>query len=127
MKTIRDVMQPEPIQIRRDEALRAAVVLLIENEISGLPVVDDAGRLVGVLSEKDLLNIFDPAQKRTVEALMSPDPVSIPVDGQLVDVVDQLMANDFRRVFIHENGKLVGLISRSDLMPAILEALVERA
>jgi CBS domain-containing protein len=57
---------------------------------------------------------------------MSLDPVSISADGQLVDVVDSLMANDFRRIFIHEGEKLVGLISRSDLMPAILEALIER-
>lgn len=127
MKTIRDVMQPDPIQIRRDEALHRVLELLIENQISGLPVVDDAGRLVGVLSEKDLLKIFSEPDAETVASLMSCDPVSISVDSELVDVVDTLMANDFRRVFIHDDGKLVGLISRSDLMPALLEALLERA
>jgi CBS domain-containing protein len=126
MKTIRDVMQPDPIQIHREDALRRALELLVENQISGLPVVDDAGRLVGVLSEKDLLKIFYEPDAHTVESLMSLDPVSISADGQLVDVVDSLMANDFRRIFIHEGEKLVGLISRSDLMPAILEALIER-
>ena len=126
MKTIRDVMQPDPIQIRRDDALRHALELLVENQISGLPVVDEAGRLVGVLSEKDLLKIFYEPDAHTVESLMSRDPVSISADSQLVDVVDSLMANDFRRIFIHEGEKLVGLISRSDLMPPILEALIER-
>ena len=126
MKTIRDVMQPDPIQIRRDGALHRALELLIENQISGLPVVDETGRLVGVLSEKDLLRIFDGADAHTVESLMSRDPVSISADDPLVDVVDLLMANDFRRIFIHEDGRLAGLISRSDLMPAILEALLER-
>ena len=126
MKTIRDVMQADPIQIRRDDALRHALELLVENQISGLPVVDEAGRLVGVLSEKDLLKIFYEPDAHTVESLMSRDPVSISADSQLVDVVDSLMANDFRRIFIHEGEKLVGLISRSDLMPPILEALIER-
>ena len=126
MKTIRDVMQADPIQIRRDDALRRALELLVENQISGLPVVDEAGRLVGVLSEKDLLKIFYEPDAHTVESLMSRDPVSISADSQLVDVVDSLMANDFRRIFIHEGEKLVGLISRSDLMPPILEALIER-
>ena len=127
MKTIRDVMQPDPIQIRRDGALHRALDLLIQNKISGLPVVDEAGRLVGVLTEKDLLQIFDGRDAHTVESLMSRDPVSISVDDPLVDAVDILMANDFRRIFILENGRLAGLISRSDLMPAILKALRERA
>jgi CBS domain-containing protein len=126
MKTIRDVMQPDPIEIRPDANLRGALELLIQNQISGLPVVDEAGRLVGVLSEKDLLKLFYELDTHSVESLMSRDPVSIPVEGPLVDVVDSLMANDFRRVFIHEDEKLVGLISRADLMPAILGALLER-
>jgi CBS domain-containing protein len=126
MKTIRDVMQPDPIQIRPDGALHRVLELLIENQISGLPVVDETGRLVGVVTEKDLLKIFYEPDARTVESLMSRDPVSISADDPLVDVVDLLMANDFRRIFIHEDGRLTGLISRSDLMPAILEALLER-
>lgn len=127
MKTIRDVMHADPIRVRRGEHLRRVLELLIEHQISGVPVVDESDRLVGVLSEKDLLKIFYEPDSETVESLMSPDPVAVPVDGELVEVVDQLMANDFRRVFVHEDGKLVGLISRADLMPGILQALLERA
>jgi CBS domain-containing protein len=129
MKLIRDVMRPDPILVRRDEPLRRALEMLIENNISGLPVVDDRGQLVGVLSEKDLLKLFDETGGHSIDSIMTRDPTSIPVDAPLVDVVDCLMANDFRRVFIHDDQcdkKLVGLISRADLMPAILEALIER-
>ncbi len=126
MKTIRDVMQPRPIAIRRDEALHRALELLIDNKISGLPVVDDEGRLVGVLSEKDLLRIFSEPDLQSIDSVMTHNPVSFSIDTPLVDVVDCLMAKHFRRVFIHDKTKLVGLISRADLMPAILEALVER-
>ena len=127
MKTIRDVMQAEPISVRPGDSLHRALELLVENEISGLPVVDDAGRLVGVLSEKDVLKIFYEPELETVESLMSPDPVAVPVDGELVDVVDRLMANDFRRVFVHEDDRPVGLVSRADLMPALLSVLLERS
>ncbi len=126
MKTISDIMQPRPIVIRRTETLHRALELLIENNISGLPVVDEGGELVGVLSEKDLLTILFEPEVQTIDAMMTHAPVSIAVDAPLVDVVDCLMANDFRRVFIHDHKRLVGLISRADLMPAILEALVER-
>jgi CBS domain-containing protein len=126
MTTIREIMRARPIVATREEPLHHAIELLIENNISGLPVVDDGGRLVGVLSEKDLLKVFYEPDSHTVASIMTENPISMPVDGELVDVVDCLMANDFRRVFIHENGKLVGLISRADLMPAILKALLDR-
>jgi CBS domain-containing protein len=126
MKTIRDIMNAQPIVIRQDETLHEAVELLIANNISGLPVVDEAGQLVGVLSEKDLLKIFYEPAAHSVESIMTRAPVSMSIDAPLVDVVDCLMANDFRRVFIHDHKRLVGLISRADLMPAILKALLER-
>ena len=126
MKTIRENMRSRPIAIRRDEPLRRALELLIENNISGLPVVDDQDQLVGVLSEKDLLKIFYEPDAHSVQSVMTLSPISISVDAELVEVVDCLMANDFRRVFIHDGVKLVGLVSRADLMPSILKALAER-
>lgn len=126
MNTIRDIMQPQPIVIRRDESLHRALELLIANSISGLPVVEEDGQLAGVLSEKDLLKIFYEPEAHSVESVMTREPVSFSIDAPLVDVVDCLMANDFRRVFIHEHNKLVGLVSRADVMPAILKALIER-
>jgi CBS domain-containing protein len=126
MKTIREVMQSPLIVIRRDQSLHRALELLIENNISGLPVVDNEGELVGVVSEKDLLKIFYEPDAHSVESVMTRSPISISVDAELVEVVDCLMASDFRRVFIHDGTKLVGLVSRADLMPSILKALVER-
>ena len=125
-KSISDIMQHQPIGVRRDEPLHRAVELLIDNNISGLPVVDDAGKLVGVLSEKDLLKIFSEPERATIASVMTVDPVSFSLDAPLIDLVDCLMANDFRRVFIHDDKRLVGLVSRADLMPAILDALIER-
>lgn len=127
MKTARDIMQSDLIRVRRDESLRRALTLLIDNDISGLPVVDGEGRLVGVLSEKDVLKIFYEPSADSVEAVMTKDPTSLSIDTPLVEVIDCLMANDFRRVFVLDRGKLVGLVSRADLMPTILSALLERS
>lgn len=126
MVTIREIMQARPIVVRPESLLHEALELLIENNISGLPVVDEDGAIVGVLSEKDLLQVFWEKDARTVEAVMTRDPVMVSVDAPLVEVLDCLMVNDSRRVLIHEDKKLVGLVSRADLMPTILEALLAR-
>jgi len=127
MTTIREIMQSEPITVRPESSIRRALELLIDHGISGLPVVDADDRIVGVLSEKDLLKVFYENRIDTVEAVMTPDPITISVDAPLVDVLDCLMAFDFRRVLVHEHGKLAGLVSRADLMPTILATLLERA
>jgi CBS domain-containing protein len=126
MKTIRDVMRNEPVVVHPEDSVHHALELLIDHDISGLPVTGSNGDIVGVLTEKDLMKAFYEPAARTVGALMTKDPTTISVDAPLVDVVDCLMANDFRRVLIHDQHKLVGLISRADLMPPILESLLDR-
>lgn len=127
MTTIREVMQTESVTVRADSPLTLALELLIKHGISGLPVVEADDRIVGVLSEKDLLKVFYEKDVETVAGVMTPDPITVSIDDPLVDVFDCLMANDFRRVLVHERGRLVGLISRADLMPTLLEALLERS
>ncbi len=125
MSSIRSIMTKEVLTVQPKTPLRDAVRLLIERGITGLPVVDDSGTIEGVLSEKDLLKAFYEDAK-TVDALMTKNPESVAVDAELVDVFDILMTNSFRRILVHEDGKLVGLISRADLMPVVLEALLDR-
>lgn len=125
MSTLRSVMQTDLRKVKPSTPVRDAVKLLVEHHISGLPVVDDDDMIVGVLSEKDLLRVFYEDVK-TVADIMTPKPEALSVDAPLVEAFDMLMANDFRRVLIHDNGKLAGLISRADLMPAVLEAIAER-
>lgn len=119
-------MKSDLITVEPKTPVRDAIGLLIEHGISGLPVVDDQKRIVGVLSEKDVLKVFYEGEQE-VGALMTADPESVSVDDALVDVIDMLMANNFRRVLVHDRGKLVGLVSRADLMPALLEGLLERS
>ncbi len=126
MPSIRAIMRTNPLTVGPGDSTKRALELLIENHISGLPVVDQDNTVVGVLSEKDVLKAFYETDCSTVGTIMTRDPATFPVDAELVDVVDCLMTHDFRRVLIHEDGKLVGLISRADLMPAVLLALLDR-
>lgn len=121
-------MTSKVLVVHPETKAREALKLLIDNRISGLPVVDKDHKIVGVLSEKDLLQVFSSTEKSIeVRSLMTPRPITFSVDAQLVDIFDCLMAKDFRRVLIHEKKKLVGVVSRSDLMPIILDALLSRA
>jgi len=124
--TICDAMQKRPIAVRPECLLSRALALMVENDISGLPVVDAEGSIVGALNESDLLKIFYEPGATNVASVMSRDPDVVSVGTPLVDLVDQLMSSDFRRVLVHEDGKLVGLITRACLMPAILKALEEK-
>ncbi len=126
MHTLRSIMSVGVIAVHPDTPVREAIRLLIDNNISGLPVVDSERRITGVLSERDLLKVFYEEDCKTVGSLMTPEPITFSVDAPLVDVFDCLMSNDFRRVLVHEDGKLVGLVSRADLMPPLLEALYDR-
>ena len=126
MSTIRAIMKSNPLTVGPEEPVRRALELLIENHISGLPVVDQDDTVLGVLSEKDVLKAFYETDCRTVGSIMTHDPTTFAIDAPLVDVVDCLMTHDFRRVLIHDGGKLVGLVSRADLMPAVLMALLDR-
>jgi CBS domain-containing protein len=124
----RDVMTPNPVTVRPDSPLTEAVRLLMDYQISGLPVVDGEKRLVGMITEKDMLRILyeQPGSLRSVADLMSTRVRCFESDDPLENVVDCLMANHFRRVPVLEHGILVGLISRADLMGTILDVAEER-
>ncbi len=118
----RDVMTTTVICVRPEMPIYDAVRLLAGRNITGMPVVDEDLKLIGVLSEKDVLRMLysEDAIAHAVSDYMTPDPVSLSTDDSLVDVCDCLIENSFRRVFITEGGKLAGVASRSDVINAIL-------
>lgn len=123
-----ELMQRNLITVHADTALGEAVNLLIRHRISGLPVVDDAGELQGILTEKDVLRLLyeDAGRFTTARDLMTREVRAFQADDDLAQVCDCLMANHFRRVPILQGRKLVGLISRADLMPTVLSLVGER-
>jgi len=127
MTNISTLMTTDVISFRKETAITDALRTLIDHRISGAPVVDHENRIVGVVSEVDLLSLFWETNASVVGDVMTKSPVCCPVNGPLIDVVDCLMGNNFRRVLIHDGaGKLAGLVSRADLMPTLLDELLRR-
>lgn len=122
----KDIMKVGVISTMKNSNIYDAVGLMVNNKISGLVVVDDDKHLVGVVTEKDMLKLLMHAlddmedSSGTVEEYMTPEVTSFDVEDNLIDIGECLMANVFRRVPITDNDKVVGIISRSDVMEYIL-------
>ena len=118
----RDVMQCGVVSIDRKESAQQAVMLLIERNISGLPVTHE-GRLDGMLSEKDLLRLLYEGQylPGLVEDYMTCGAVSFDVETELAVIQKHLVEHSFRRVPILYQGRLAGMITRVDLVRAYKE------
>jgi len=124
MLRARDVMNKDIISVKKDTPIHEAVSLMVENDISGLPVVKDDMTLTGVLSEKDVVTLFydnKEAENKTVNDYMTYPAVCFEENEALLDVCDFFARNIFRRVPITSKGKLVGIISVRDILKSILE------
>ncbi|MHC4519995.1 MAG: CBS domain-containing protein, partial [Planctomycetota bacterium] len=121
--TAREVMTSGLLTTRPHASVLEAMSIIVAHGITGLPVVDDNLNLVGMVSEKDLLALFhDPDVRcRQVGDLMSYDLTAAAATTSVLDVCECLGNSGFRRVPVVERGKLVGIISRSDLIMFILK------
>ena len=111
--TTHDIMTPDPITLRQETSVHDAASLLFEHRISGAPVVLDDGSIVGIVSEFDLI-----ARSGTnVRDVMTRDVVSVPASAPIDRVRALLVTQRLKRVpVVDQQGRLVGLISRADLV-----------
>jgi CBS domain-containing protein len=116
-------MTPGLLTAKPDTPIVEAMRILVTHRITGIPVVDEHMNLLGVLSEKDVLPLLqDPrGESGGVQDFMTRDVTTFEADADVFDVVACLARSGFRRVPITEGGKLVGIISRSDLIMFILK------
>jgi len=125
MLKAKDIMTKENIiSVKENTPVYEAVQIVVNQGISGIPVVDDDMTLVGLVSEKDLLRLFpekQDADNKTVGNFMTQPAIHFDEEEGLADVCDFLQKNIFRRVPITSNEKLVGIISVRDALEYILE------
>ena len=120
----RDIMTQGVVCTRPEMPIYDAVRLLANRRRTGMPVVDEDLKLVGVLSEKDVLRMLyatEDSSEQTVSDYMNVGAVSLDVTDTLIDLCDCLTENVFRRIFITDEGRLVGVVSRSNVINAILQ------
>jgi len=118
MYRAKKIMSRDLATVSRDARIQDVIRLLVEHRITGLPVVDADMYLLGMVTEKDVLRMLyeSHGQSATVEDLMTSDIVCFDEDDDLIDVFKCLVENNFRRVPILSEGKLVGIVSRRDIV-----------
>ena len=124
MFKIKNVMTTNVIAVKVDTSLSDVIRMLIEHNITGMPVVDDHMRLVGIISEKNVMKMLNSSEyynSAKVQDFMTTDVVSFDIEDSLVDVCNCLINNHFRRVPILSNGNLVGIISRKNIINSIFD------
>jgi CBS domain-containing protein len=142
---VRDVMTRNVISVAAGETILKAARIMLQNEISGLPVVDVAGNLVGIVTEGDFLrrseigtqlrrpkwleflvgpgrlaSEFVHATGRKVDDVMSSDPCTVTENDSLESVVDLMERRRIKRLPVVRDGKLIGIVSRANLLHALV-------
>jgi len=125
MLKVKDIMTKDVISVKKNTPIYQAVQTLLENEITGMPVIEDDMTLSGVITEKDCLRLFyanEDEKNKTVEYFMTRPAVYYKDNDSLQTICDFMMINYFRRVpVISKEGKVVGIISRPDVLGYILQ------
>ncbi len=112
-----EIMSTPVVTVAPDTTIQQAVVLLEEGHVSGLPVVDRDDHLLGMLTEFDLLRaIRNLALQGLVRDFMSTDIVTVDEAASLTDLTDLMLEKRIRRVPVLSEGRVVGIISRRDLV-----------
>jgi CBS domain-containing protein len=123
-----DMMVTKLITLSPDMGLRDAARLLLKNRISGAPVVNAAGELIGIFSEKDLMQalidaVYDELPSSEVSAYMSRKVYTVDAQADILAIAQIFRTKDYRRLPVVQEGKLVGQISRRDVMAAVVKLL----
>ncbi|WP_433361186.1 CBS domain-containing protein [Actinoplanes sp. CA-142083] len=132
----KDIMSSPVHTVRPTASVEAAAELITARRVTALPVVDDAGRLAGMVSEGDLLRHRVPADQSahmlrlpeadpgsrpaTVAEVMSPAPVTTRPDADVADVAGLMLEHDVRSVPVVDDGAVVGIVSRRDILRAMV-------
>lgn len=120
----KDIMTRDIVTLKPDTGIFEAIALLVDSEISGAPVLDDTGTVVGIVSEKDLLVALDylgikKAESASIKQFMTKDIVSFPEDATVEFLMQELVRNNIKRVPILCGKTLVGIVSRRDVLRCI--------
>ncbi len=115
---VKDIMTGDPVVVRPETTIDDAIELLLEHRVSGLPVVDGQGLLVGVISEVDIIDLVYKAEIEgsVVGDYMSRDVLFLDENASLDEAASIFSQKHIRRIPILRDGKLAGVVSRRDLI-----------
>ena len=149
MATVADIMDRDPATVSPDDDVETVIRLLQEQELPGVPVVNEGGRCVGIVTENDLilrdedadlhlphhldimggvifiesLKHFEERVKKAfasrVEDMMTPDPITVAPDAAIEEAARLIAENKHNRLPVVEHGRLVGVVTRVDVLDAM--------
>ena len=124
LPVVRDYMDTNVPTLRPEVHIMDAIGFLLEKRVTGAPVVDKSGLLIGMLTEKDCLRLVAAGvdgdlPRGTVADFMSRNPETIPPNMDVYFAAGIFIKRQFRRFPVVENGKLVGAITRFDILRVI--------
>jgi len=147
---VKDIMATAVVDVGPEASLHYAIQLMLAQKVSGLPVVDRKGQLVGVLSEGDVLRrtelgtslqargisrgfsravdaiAYTTSHSRCVRDVMSAAPVTTTADASLEAAVGLMEQHGIKRLPVVEQGRLIGIVSRADFLQALARTLAPR-
>jgi CBS domain-containing protein len=140
----KDVMTSPVVSVEADTTILQAVRIMLQRRMSGLPVIDKEGRLVGIVTEGDFLRRAETGTQRRrprwleflvgpgrlaeeytrshgrkVDEVMTPDPVTVTEDTALDDIVKLMEKRQIKRVPVVRGERVVGIVSRANLLHAL--------
>src|ERR687887_889773 len=128
---VREIMTAAVVTVTPRTGLKQAAALLVERGFTALPVVDDQGRLAGIVTEADLMPLESvpdprthilppgaghPAVAGTVAEVMTPKVVTLAPDADAADAARLMLAHGLRSIPVSADGRVVGIVTRRDLL-----------
>ncbi|QEG24009.1 CBS domain-containing protein [Mariniblastus fucicola] len=118
-----DIMVTRLVKLRPETDVFKAIEILVKNRISGAPVVDDQDQLLGVFSEKCCMQVlvdaaYEGLPTNQVQAFMDKDPDTVSENTQLISIANFFLITPSRRLPVLRDGRIVGQISRRDVIRA---------
>src|SRR3712207_3498819 len=149
MATVADIMDRDPVAVRPDDSIERVIAVLKDHELSGVPVVNEGGRCIGIITENDLvlagedhdlhlphyvelfggLVFLEPLRRfeerlrkataATARDMMTEDPTTIDADRSVREAARLIADSGHNRVPVTEHGRLVGVVTRVDVLEAL--------
>ncbi|MCK5899137.1 MAG: CBS domain-containing protein [Methylococcales bacterium] len=126
--TIASYMAKQIVTLKQDTEILAAINQLLSHRITSAPVLDDNGKLLGIFSEKDCIKValetvYNKGITKNVSDYMLKDITTVDVDASIIELAEQFEKSDIRSYPVYDGGKLVGMISRADILRALVAIL----
>lgn len=122
--TVEDYMSKRLVTLTKDADVIDAVNKLLDHKITSAPVVDQRGQLLGMFSEKDVMDIvletvYNQSMSGKVGDYMTTEVISVDADSSIVDLAEKFQQTSVRSFPVFQDNDLVGIVSRTDVLRAL--------